>query len=113
MTYLWLKDKSIVVIARAKGSSINNDFFPAGLAICVFTKEWNINNRVGAKGKTIDYLDGSVVDLVCTTWEGNKINNSGYLGVLVNGLEARDYSIKLDHKILKNIIKLIPYRDFV
>ena len=65
------------------------------------------------KGKTIDYLDSSVVDLVYATWENNKINNSGYLGVLVNGLEACNCGIELDHKILENAIKLIPYGDFV
>ena len=41
------------------------------------------------------------------------MNNSGYLGVLVNGLKAYNYSIELDYKILKNAIKLIPYRDFI
>ena len=65
------------------------------------------------KGKTINHLNSSVVDLVCATWEGNKINNNRYLGFLVNGLKAYNYSIKLDYKILKNAIKLIPCRDFV
>jgi hypothetical protein len=65
------------------------------------------------KGKTINYLDSSVVDLVRATWEGNKTNNSGYLGVLINGLEARDYSIELDRKILENAIKLISRGDFI
>ena len=65
------------------------------------------------KGKTINYLDSSVVDLVRATEEGNKINNSRYLGVLVNNLKAYNYSIELDYKILKNAIKLIPYRDFI
>ena len=41
------------------------------------------------------------------------MNNSGYLEVLVNGLKAYNYGIKLDYKILKNAIKLIPYRDFI
>ena len=41
------------------------------------------------------------------------MNNSGYLGFLVNGLKAYNYSIKLDHKILKNAIKLIPRKDFI
>ena len=41
------------------------------------------------------------------------MNNSRYLGVLINGLKARDYGIELDYKILENAIKLIPYRDFV
>jgi hypothetical protein len=65
------------------------------------------------KGKTINYLDGSVVDLVYATWEGNKINNSGYLGVLINGLKAYNYGIELDCKILENAIELIPRGDFV
>ena len=39
ITYLQLKDKSIVVIAGAKGSSINNNSFLAGLAIYIFTQE--------------------------------------------------------------------------
>ena len=83
------------------------------MAICVFTKEWDINDRVSIKGKTIDYLDGSVVDLVWVTWEGNKMNNSRYLGVLVNGLKACDCGIELDYKILENAIKLIPRGDFI
>ena len=41
------------------------------------------------------------------------MNNSGYLGFLVNGFKVYNYSIKLDRKILKNAIKLIPYRDFI
>ena len=65
------------------------------------------------KGKTINYLDSSVINLIYATWEGNKINNNRYLGFLVNGLKAYNYSIELDRKILKNAIKLIPYRDFI
>jgi predicted transcriptional regulator len=65
------------------------------------------------KSKTINHLNGSVVDSVHTTWKGNKINNNRYLGVLVNSFKIYNYSIKLDYKILKNAIKLIPYRDFV
>ena len=65
------------------------------------------------KGKTIDYLDGSVVDSVYATWEGSEINNSRYLRFLINGLKAYNYGIKLDCKILKNAIELIPYRDFI
>ena len=65
------------------------------------------------KGKTIDYLDGSVVDLVYATWEGNKINNNGYLGFLVNSLKVYNCSIELDYKILENAIKLILCGDFV
>ncbi len=65
------------------------------------------------KGKTIDYLDGNVVDLVYITWEGNEMNNSKYLGVLVNGLKACDCGIELDYKILENAIELIPHRDFI
>ena len=41
------------------------------------------------------------------------MNNSKYLGVLVNGLKAYNCGIELDCKILKNIIKLIPYGDFI
>ena len=39
ITYVWLKDKSIVVIAGAKGSSINNNSFLASLAIYIYTQE--------------------------------------------------------------------------
>ena len=65
------------------------------------------------KGKTINHLDSSVVDLVYTTWKGNKINNSKYLGFLINNFKAYNYSIKLNRKILKNAIKLIPHGDFI
>jgi predicted transcriptional regulator len=41
------------------------------------------------------------------------MNNSGYLGVLVNSLKAYNYGIKLDRKIFENTIKLIPRGDFV
>ena len=41
------------------------------------------------------------------------MNNNRYLGVLVNGLKAYNCGIELDRKILKNAIKLIPYRDFI
>ena len=41
------------------------------------------------------------------------MNNNRYLGFLVNGLKAYNYSIKLDRKILKNAIELIPCGDFI
>ena len=65
------------------------------------------------KGKTINYLDSSVVDLVYATQEGNKINNSMYLGVLFNGLKTYNYGIELDYKILEDAIELIPREDFI
>ena len=41
------------------------------------------------------------------------MNNSRYLGVLINGLKAYNCGIELDRKILKNAIELIPCGDFV
>ena len=41
------------------------------------------------------------------------MNNSGYLGVLINGFKAYNCGIKLDHKIFKNTIELIPRGDFI
>ena len=41
------------------------------------------------------------------------MNNSKYLGVLVNGLKAYDCGIELDRKILKNAIEPIPRGDFI
>ena len=41
------------------------------------------------------------------------MNNSGYLGFLVDGLKAYNCSIELDCKILENAIELIPRGDFI